>query len=77
MKYFLLFLSLFDLGSSSWSIKFIEYFTSSKVKSLSFFKSLYFLYISIPGGVQIDGQANINLVGTGSYPKIEKRYQKK
>ena len=26
------------------------------------------------GGVQIDGQANINLVGTGSYPKIEKRF---
>ena len=26
------------------------------------------------GGVQIDGQANINLVGTGSYQKIEKRF---
>ena len=26
------------------------------------------------GGVQIDGKANINLVGTGSYPKIEKRF---
>ena len=26
------------------------------------------------GGVQIDGQANINLVGTGTYPKIEKRF---
>ena len=26
------------------------------------------------GGVQIDGQANINLVGTGSYPKIKKRF---
>jgi len=26
------------------------------------------------GGVQIDGQANINLVGTGEYPKIEKRF---
>ncbi len=26
------------------------------------------------GGVQIDGQANINLVGTGSYPNIQKRF---
>ena len=26
------------------------------------------------GGVQIDGQANINLVGTGLYPKIKKRF---
>mgnify|MGYP003314532372 FL=1 len=26
------------------------------------------------GGVQIDGEANINLVGTGSYEKIEKRF---
>ena len=26
------------------------------------------------GGVQIDGKANINLVGTGEYPKIEKRF---
>ena len=26
------------------------------------------------GGVQIDGQANINLVGTGEYPKIKKRF---
>ena len=26
------------------------------------------------GGVQIDGQANINLIGTGEYPKIKKRF---
>ena len=26
------------------------------------------------GGVQIDGQANINLVGTGEYPKLKKRF---
>ena len=26
------------------------------------------------GGVQIDGQANINLVGTGSYPELDKRF---
>ncbi|MDC1375808.1 CoA synthetase [bacterium] len=26
------------------------------------------------GGVQIDGQANINLVGTGGYPKVKKRF---
>lgn len=26
------------------------------------------------GGVQIDGQANINLVGTGEYPKLSKRF---
>ena len=26
------------------------------------------------GGVQIDGKANINLVGTGHYPNIEKRF---
>ncbi len=26
------------------------------------------------GGVQIDGEANINLVGTGSYEKIKKRF---
>ena len=26
------------------------------------------------GGVQIDGEANINLVGTGSYEKIQKRF---
>ena len=26
------------------------------------------------GGVQIDGEANINLVGTGNYKKIEKRF---
>ena len=26
------------------------------------------------GGVQIDGQANINLVGTGTYPKLNKRF---
>ncbi|MEL6476858.1 MAG: CoA-transferase [Pseudomonadota bacterium] len=26
------------------------------------------------GGVQIDGQANINLVGTGSYPEVTKRF---
>ena len=26
------------------------------------------------GGVQIDGQANINLVGTGEYPKVNKRF---
>lgn len=26
------------------------------------------------GGVQIDGQANINLVGTGDYPKVDKRF---
>ena len=25
-------------------------------------------------GAQIDGKANINLVGTGEYPKIEKRF---
>jgi glutaconate CoA-transferase subunit B len=25
------------------------------------------------GGVQIDGQANVNLVGTGTYPKLTKR----
>ena len=28
------------------------------------------------GGVQIDGQANINLIGTGEYPKTDKRYIK-
>jgi len=26
------------------------------------------------GGVQIDGQANINLVGTGDYPRLKKRF---
>ena len=26
------------------------------------------------GGVQIDGEANINLVGTGTYPKLNKRF---
>ncbi|NQW02073.1 MAG: CoA synthetase [Rhodospirillales bacterium] len=26
------------------------------------------------GGVQIDGQANINLVGTGTYPDLERRF---
>lgn len=26
------------------------------------------------GGVQIDGQANINLVGTGNYPDLERRF---
>ncbi len=26
------------------------------------------------GGVQIDGQANINLVGTGEYPRVAKRF---
>jgi len=26
------------------------------------------------GGVQIDGQANINLVGTGTYPNLERRF---
>jgi glutaconate CoA-transferase subunit B len=26
------------------------------------------------GGVQIDGQANINLVGTGAYPKMDRRF---
>ncbi|MEM8790387.1 MAG: CoA-transferase [Pseudomonadota bacterium] len=26
------------------------------------------------GGVQIDGQANINLVGTGDYPQLDKRF---
>lgn len=26
------------------------------------------------GGVQIDGQANINLVGTGEYPRLRKRF---
>ncbi len=26
------------------------------------------------GGVQIDGEANINLVGTGKYPKMNKRF---
>ena len=26
------------------------------------------------GGVQIDGQANINLVGTGGYPNVKKRF---
>jgi glutaconate CoA-transferase subunit B len=26
------------------------------------------------GGVQIDGQANINLVGTGEYPDLERRF---
>ena len=26
------------------------------------------------GGVQIDGNANINLVGTGEYPKVDKRF---
>ncbi len=26
------------------------------------------------GGVQIDGQANINLVGTGTYPEVDKRF---
>lgn len=26
------------------------------------------------GGVQIDGRANINLVGTGSYPRLTKRF---
>lgn len=26
------------------------------------------------GGVQIDGQANINLVGTGDYPDLERRF---
>ncbi|NKB22170.1 MAG: CoA synthetase [Alphaproteobacteria bacterium] len=26
------------------------------------------------GGVQIDGQANINLVGTGDYPKTDRRF---
>ncbi|MEM9736641.1 MAG: CoA transferase, partial [Pseudomonadota bacterium] len=26
------------------------------------------------GGVQIDGQANINLVGTGTYPEVERRF---
>ncbi len=26
------------------------------------------------GGVQIDGQANINLVGTGDYPMVDKRF---
>jgi len=26
------------------------------------------------GGVQIDGQANINLVGTGDYPTVDKRF---
>ena len=26
------------------------------------------------GGVQIDGQANINLVGTGNYPNLERRF---
>ncbi|MAH83383.1 MAG: CoA synthetase [Rhodospirillaceae bacterium TMED8] len=26
------------------------------------------------GGVQIDGEANINLVGTGDYPRVDKRF---
>ena len=26
------------------------------------------------GGVQIDGQANINLVGTGDYPRLDRRF---
>ncbi len=26
------------------------------------------------GGVQIDGEANLNLVGTGEYPKVDKRF---
>lgn len=26
------------------------------------------------GGVQIDGEANINLVGTGDYPEVERRF---
>jgi glutaconate CoA-transferase subunit B len=26
------------------------------------------------GGVQIDGEANINLVGTGDYPQVDKRF---
>lgn len=26
------------------------------------------------GGVQIDGEANINLVGTGEYPQVDKRF---
>ena len=26
------------------------------------------------GGVQIDGQANLNLVGTGDYPKVQRRF---
>lgn len=26
------------------------------------------------GGVQIDGQANLNLVGTGDYPSVDKRF---
>ncbi len=26
------------------------------------------------GGVQIDGSANLNLVGTGDYPKVDKRF---
>ncbi|TVQ35531.1 MAG: CoA synthetase [Geminicoccaceae bacterium] len=26
------------------------------------------------GGVQIDGQANVNLVGTGTYPRLDKRF---
>ena len=26
------------------------------------------------GGVQIDGEANVNLVGTGTYPKLNKRF---
>lgn len=26
------------------------------------------------GGVQIDGEANINLVGTGQYPRVDKRF---
>lgn len=26
------------------------------------------------GGVQIDGEANLNLVGTGEYPKLDKRF---
>lgn len=26
------------------------------------------------GGVQIDGEANLNLVGTGNYPKVDKRF---
>ena len=26
------------------------------------------------GGVQIDGKANVNLVGTGKYPKLDRRF---
>ena len=26
------------------------------------------------GGVQIDGEANLNLVGSGEYPKVDKRF---